>query len=431
VVQWKDCEPQEGKYDFSDLLGRLGSLCQNGHAALVQVNGSYHPDYLFNKVPYLPWKISNGVNDSKGSLMFWHPAYVNAHLKLISAYAKAIKASPHADCVTAIRHNHLGFGTEGVTAPGLYDIPSSDWVLPSGAVYEEPTKAKLEKYQETILDRYMSEFTPVIPVVARANISDALIARNESFFNAGLAGFFETCSSLEPEFDCGGKFRYTRYLEYVRPGTTFGFAERSEGQHNEFGNGAEYWRVLKDLHLGTSYLGTRAYIFEDAADGNAWAIKTLELANAYAGYHALPAESPGAWIAFRGAGTTFASDYSFLMSKEPNAALIDRKNVGGIVFPYGVWAQELPSNEELIVKPDPAFITSLAGASLKVIWFDKTPGGGSLEIAAGAHSFAVPSTGTGAWKESAFSLPDNQFDRIVLRAKNGSVVLHMVAVSRI
>jgi hypothetical protein len=66
-----------------------------------------------------------------------------------------------------------------------------------------------------------------------------------------------------------------------------------------------------------------------------------------------------------------------------------------------------------------------------VVWFDKSPQGGSLDVTAGVHGFTIPSAGTGAWKESSFSLPNNQFDRVVLRAKNGSVVLHMVEISRI
>lgn len=430
VVQWKDCEPQEGQYDFSELLGRLADLCENGHAANVQVNGSEHPDYLFNKVPYLPYKVHQEVGDAKGSLMYWHPAYVSAHLKLISAYADAVKASPHADCITGIRQNFLCFGTEICNLSGLYDIPQSDWVIPPGVAYEAPTKTKNEAYRASVFDKYVSEFTPDVPMFARANISDDSLAQHESAFNAGLIGFFETCTSLEPELDCGGDFRYTTYLEWCRPGTTFGFAERSASPHNEFGNGAEYWRVLLDLHLGTSYLGTRADIFQKAKDGNAWTIKTLEMANAYAGYHALPTESPGAWIALRGAGTTFASDYSFLMTKEPNAFLIDRKNIGGTVFPYGVWAQELPANRDLVVTPDPDFVASLAGSSLTVIWFDKSSSGGSIDVEAGPHSFTIPSTGTGTRKESTFALPDNQFDQIVLRAMNSSAVLHMVRVTR-
>ena len=430
VVQWSDCEPEEGHYDFSAILQEVESLCQSGHTAIVQVNGSDKPDYLFDKVPYLPEKVHQQVKDEKGSLMFWHPTFRNAYLDFISAYAAAVKASPASDCIKGIRQNFNCFGTEICWINGLYATQQSEWVIPAGVSYVQPTQAVIEQYQQAVLSRFLSAFTPEIPVFVRVGISDEAIEAHASFFEDAMAGWFQTCDSLEPNYDCQNDSRYTRYLAYCKPGITFGFAERSAARHTELGTGAEYWRVLGDLHFGVSYIGTRGHVFESAANGNPWTMKTLEMANTYAGYHALPAASPGAWIAFRGKGTNYSGDYTFHMTSEPNPSLIDRKGIGGTAVPYGVWAQELPEGQELVVTPDPDFLASLSAASLKVIWFDRSFGGGTIAGRAGDFLFTITPNGTGAWRETTFALPETQFDHIVLRAKNGSVIFHMVAVVR-
>jgi hypothetical protein len=81
-----------------------------GKLATIQINGNNKPDYLFDEVPWVEEKLSHQVQDTKGSLMYWHPNHVNAYknlLKALGGYLSGRKSD-----FIGIRMNYNPFGTE-------------------------------------------------------------------------------------------------------------------------------------------------------------------------------------------------------------------------------------------------------------------------------------------------------------------------------
>ena len=73
VVQWKEVEPEEGRYDFRRLRAELEELNRLGRVTTVQLNANHHPEFLFHKVPYHPEALTV-EQDRNGTLEYWHPS---------------------------------------------------------------------------------------------------------------------------------------------------------------------------------------------------------------------------------------------------------------------------------------------------------------------------------------------------------------------
>ena len=80
VVQWKDVESEENRYDFSKLRAQLKELDQLGRVTTVQLNANDHPDFLYSKVPHHREALNR--QDRKGTLEYWHPDYIEAIIRL-------------------------------------------------------------------------------------------------------------------------------------------------------------------------------------------------------------------------------------------------------------------------------------------------------------------------------------------------------------
>ncbi len=111
-LQWKEVQPGPDRYDFSKLDAALVELHAARRPATVQINGNRRPAFLFQQVPYHPEKLSVQVGDKQGTLMFWHPAHMQAYLGLIEAYGRHLRHSPYKDAVLGVRLNFNSIGTE-------------------------------------------------------------------------------------------------------------------------------------------------------------------------------------------------------------------------------------------------------------------------------------------------------------------------------
>jgi hypothetical protein len=449
MVQWKDCEPTEGNYDFSIINTKLIDMAQRGLKTTVQINGNHKPDYLFTKVPYLPENRNKESYDELGSLMFWHSAYEQYYLNFISAYADFIKSSPYKNSIVGVRQNWNALGTEGTSFTGINNLVEEDWIIPQGVSYEHYSAQKVIEYQRKVMARFLEEFTPDIQLFVRTNVPDELIKENEEFFNKGLAGWFHTGSAMEQNQHYDQLHRYERFIKYCKPGTTFGYCELISGRVKPYSEIQwEYWRTLNELHCGISYIAMRPAIFEKAhSEGDSRFIKVLEFADKYAGYHALPAISPGAWIAFRGKGDNFPWDYTFLMESIDNSSLIDLKPVGSDVDPYGAWAQKLAVGGRILLDFHDDFYSAdqRSGgvkATLRVIYYDSGTGSWAVRYDASGDpakiARQVTNQNTNQWKILELPVNDGYFDNramekadiVIENIDAGDLVLHMVELLR-
>jgi hypothetical protein len=395
------------------------------------------------------------VQDSLGTLMYWHPVFLKSYLNFITAYADFLKSSPYKDNVVGVRQNWNSIGTEMTEFEGIDTLDENDWIIPHGVKYSKFESAKVEEYKRTVMTKFLKSFTPEIKVFIRTNISDELLNEYENYFNTGLAGWFHTGAGMEENQSFNQTHRYARFLEYCKTGKTFGFSESNAHIQSTrvrpnypFSNLQwVYWRVLSELHNGISYIGMRPYAFDRTSEGKKEFEEILKFGNKYVGYHALPSVSPGAWIAFRGKGDNFDGDYTFLMNSLDNSSLTDERTIGSKDSAYGAWAQKLSENGKILLDVDDAFFPKRksktpVSAIIRVVYYDSGTGSWTVKYDSVKDpdkiAMWVSIQNSKEWKTIEIPIKDGRFsnrcmskaDIVIENINAADVILHMVELQR-
>ncbi|MCF7847221.1 MAG: beta-galactosidase [Kiritimatiellales bacterium] len=474
VVQWRDVEPSQGKYDFSDIDRSMEWFNKRGQKATLQINGNKKPLWLFDKVPYHPEKLSHQIGDDKGSLMFWHPVHRDAYLNVIKALAAHLDKSDYQDSVLGIRLNFNPFGTEHHTAKGNPDMSVGKWIVPKGVDHKTVTrydKKVVEEYLRSVVDTYVSNFKGKIRVFVRNGVKEEVIGPYRSMFEDGTLSWFHTSSEAEPRASFAEE-KYRRFFDDCRSGMTTAYAEPWASAWGHHGGKTDdrwctppqwmYWRLLNDLHCGVSFIAVYANNVQVAMDGTYRSTgvnysdgkdgtyqeeftQALEFAATYAGYHASPEDSPGAWIAFRENDTVLAAngvsaerrklkffntDYTFLMERLPGDRSVGQgiTNIGPDGQRFGAWARKLPAGKEIKLALNRNFAASLkGGAKIRVTFYDD--GNGAFQLDAGTKESAVKMGGSKRWQTAEFPMVGKS-PKITLSAGKSPLLLHMVEVVR-
>ena len=474
VVQWREVEPQLGRYDFSEIDRSMAYFAKRGRKATLQVNGNRKPLWLFEQVPYYPGKLSQQVSDEQGSLMFWHPVHRDAYLEMIKALAIHLQEAPYRDAVLGIRLNFNPFGTEHHAPKGKPDLSLDKWVIPDGVDSSEATeydKEVVEEYLRSVIETYVTSFRGKVRVFVRNTVKEEAIAPFRSLFEKGALSWFHTSSEAEPRASFA-ETKYRGFYDDCRSGMTTAYAEPWASAWGHHGGLTDdrwcsppqwmYWRLLNDLHCGVSFIAvyssdTRVAMdgtyrnsgvtYTDGEDGTYQAefTKALEFAARYAGYHASPETSPGAWIAFRENDTVLAAngipekrrelaffntDYTFLMRRLPRDESTGQgiTNVGPDEQRFGAWARKLPAGRQIKLELDRDFVKSLGrGARIRVAFFDDAEGHFSLQT--GRKALPITMNNSGRWQTAEFPFAENT-PLIAVTARESPVLLHMVEVVR-
>jgi hypothetical protein len=473
VTQWRMVEPEEGRFDFSSIDRQLAPLHERGLKATVQINGNRKPLYLFSKVPYHPDKLSHQVADKQGTLMFWHPAHAAAHQRLIRAVGTYLKTSRYREAVLGVRLNFNAFGTEHHHLPKGEARQASSWTTPPGATPGTDWSSKeVQAYQAMVFREYIAQISPHAYVFVRNGLPKDIAKEYGEDFASGRLGWFHTSSEAEPR--AGSEWRYQRFHTECRPGTTIAYAEPWASAWGHHGTKADdracsppqwnYWRLLLDLHNGVSFIalysadlrvaqtGTYRYgkfgqLHDDKEAGVDYQAEfrlAFEFAARYAGYHASPKSSPGAWCAFRGNGLVreangrpekarklklYTGDYTFLMERLPDTSMA-LGTIGPEDQRFGGWARRLEPSGAMTLRLDPAFATSLAKqrAIVRVVYLGGEESTGAVQGA--GQSLQLKPTTSKRWQTAAFPIHSWHGDTLRITAGEASLVLHMVEVLR-
>ncbi|GEM_PF-706920 len=469
---WADLDKGNGQYDFSAIDQKLEELANRGFSTTIQVNGGKKPKWLFEKVPYFPLRDGKGfvyqVQDKQGTLMYWHPTFVQAYLDFIKAFAAHIKQSPHRDLILGVRMNFNAVGTEAMVCPE-YARTQQGWIVPDG-IDPGPFPWKPEyntQYEEKVVEAWFREFDGVTKVFCRGTIDLQLKQKYKEQFDSGKAGWFWTGMMQKPQgFKGGGPF-HSFFLD-CRSGKTLGYGEPfgdAWGYHGGRGGGrgmapsaANYWLMLLDLHEGLSFLACYASDLQVALNGKGPTAKEGDVSRLkdefrkafkfgakYAGYHASPKESPGAWIALRQIEKTddrhkifdvMSNDATFLMKRLADKSVPVEK-IGSPDSRFSAYARKLPKGEVMHLALDPLFAQSLASkkAGLNVVYFDGN--NGSINVQTSGHTFSIDLKNSGNWQTASFEIPSASFDDdkdsidITLTAgEDADIVLHMIEITR-
>lgn len=225
VVQWADIEPEPGRFDFKPLDSKLAFLAGMKKWATVQVNGNLKPGWLFDSVPSVPKQFHQQVQDKRGTLMFWHPHFIEAHLGMLRALAAHLRSSPFRDRLLGIRMNFNAVGTEQLHVPDEYRNPKA-WRIPSGVsiagvpVYSDSVQ---QRYVAQTVETYKDEFSQWAIVFVRNLVDGDVLSRIAPDLRAGRLGLFHTSSEVEPRTALTER-RYGMFYDYARSGETVAYA---------------------------------------------------------------------------------------------------------------------------------------------------------------------------------------------------------------
>jgi len=488
VYQWKDLEPEKGKYDFSKMAQELDKYSKLKIYTTIQINGNKKPDWLFKEVPYHKQKFSVQVRDEKGSLMYWHPTHKQAYINLLKAFAEFVRNNRNGKYLVGIRQNFNGVGTEHLHIPGE-NRDLRQWIVPEGADKSIPlqtwTEELSDQYEILVLDTYIQLFTDAVSVFVRNNISTALEAKYKSKFESGKLCWFHTSSELEPHAPdvsinaADVELQYKRFYDDCRSGKTVGYAEPWASAWGHHGSEKDdrwcsppqwfYWTQLNNLHCGVSYIGIYSMDMQVAINGTYKVgdtdykddenhtyqkefLETLNFTNKYVGFHDKLAKSPGAWVAFRENDTILAAngiakenrklkyltgDYNFLMERLPdNSYGKNVTNIGPDENRFGAWARILPPKEQMKFRINPEFIASCQNKNIwvKVTYFDAK--GKDFDIIVNNTPHQVTCKGQNKWETKVIEIKDgilkanDKNAQITIQNGSENLYLHMVEVTR-
>jgi len=488
VYQWKDLEPEKGKYDFSKMARELDKYGKMKIYTTIQINGNMKPDWLFNEVPYHTQKFSVQVRDKKGSLMYWHPTHKQAYANLLKAFAEFVRNNKNGKYLVGIRQNFNGVGTEHLRIPEE-NRDLTQWIVPEGTDRSIPLQAYSDEisdqYEIFVLDNYIQLFDNTVKVFVRNNISKALEAKYKSKFESGKLCWFHTSSEAEPHAPdvainaADVELQYLRFYQDCRSGKTVGYAEPWASAWGHHGPETDdrwcsppqwfYWTQLNNLNCGVSYIGIYSKDMQVAIDGTYKMgevdykddenhtyqkefTETLNFTNKYVGFHDKPAKSPGAWVAFRENDTILASngipieerklkvltgDYNFLMER-----LADKSygqgvtNIGPDEKRFGAWARVLPAKEVMNMQLNPLFLESCKNKSISVLVTYYDAKGKDFNIIINNIPHSVACKGQNKWETKVIEIKDGMLKandkNAHISIQNGSenLYLHMVEVTR-
>jgi hypothetical protein len=383
------------------------------------------------------------VNDSEGTLQYWHPTYRKAYLDLLAAYGQHLKKSPYRQAILGVRLNFNAVGTEHFDVPAEYQDPAK-WITPRGV---EPgprwDRDQVDSYQKAVVRAFIANFRPEVRVFVRNNSLSRF--RDDpkvmNLFETGQLGLFHTSSEMEPRGK-GGENQYGTFLEFCRTGKTLAYAEPWADGWGRHGGKTDprwcpphqfnYWRVLVDLNCGVSFIALYGADLAHADEPEFRA--AFDFAHKYAGYHASPAVAPGAWVALR-EGDWLKGDYTFLMTRLPDDESKPLTKAGPDDQRFGAWARVIPLGGRARFTIDPRFIASCRQQKLlaRVVYLDDAKGKFAVEI--GGNASPVAMKGSGRWQTAELPIDGarlaagSQESQIELRPKT-DLTLHMVELCR-
>jgi len=458
-------------------------------SATIQINGNNKPDYLFNKVPYNPTKLDT-VNDSQGTLMYWHQTHKDTYHELLADMRNHMvgmgASTNYLSNIIGIRMNFNLVGTEHSTIPSTMNDWAEGWIQPAGCSSRGSWPwigSYADQCQQYVEDAYANHVAPDIFVFCRTNDYGNIMADYPAKVTNGQFGWFWTSSEAEVRSANMATMAQNTYDQYCVPGTTRGYAESwadAYGFHagkwdDVLENGKIhwcspaqffYWRCLQDLNFGVSYVGVYGDDLQVAINGTynrsypvgyaypKWRTgdvsayyqddfkAALNFVNKYAGYHADPTHSPGAWVAFR-TGNAKPGDYHFLMERvgtDGTTAPASRTTVGSDDDRFGAFARKLPAGNTMKLLADGTFASSLSSndAKIQVRYLNANAAGGTLTLYAGGQSKSVNVSNDGSWGLLELQVSGTSFAaqdygsgaQIKLTATGSQITLHMVEVQR-
>lgn len=462
-MTWAEIQPEKERFDWGMLHDGLDKAIALKKPTMININLPA-PEWLWTEVA---WIKKHPKWPGNKEPQFWDPVYIQYHTQWIQALADEIKAfreGAAVEWVLGVRVMPNGLNPENVDAGKDASDPAwtnpkakSTWHYPAGQSAQSwrckipGTKKVTDDYMRTIMQAYRTSFGPLkIATGFRAAKFDAMYgipAMNEIFADPLAMAIDTGCDAAVLE-----KSTYDRFPVLRRRGRTQGavgyWEDFNESTFPRYVNPAAdfYWRQLTKLDAGISYSATYGADLERYNTDAVYRM-AMNFFNSYAGYHNLPEQSPGAWIAFcNGAdlkdaeGNSFV-DLSFFMRQSGPDGAVTRQQNQTAKAPHQEWYSAQAKGRYVFDVAD-EFARSLnAGVSISVTYKSEPGDNWALKCRKDAQELvtigSIKGEDAGGWVTKTFdktaftpSFAGTDEDVVIEIAGDEALTVHLVEVRR-
>ncbi|MCX7015632.1 MAG: hypothetical protein NTW86_24280 [Candidatus Sumerlaeota bacterium] len=475
---WKDIEPRENEYDWSQMDATLKRFHDLGKKVPIQVNMPC-PEWIFNHVASL------GTSRGGHAPQYWDPAYFEILSSLIKSYADHLGTSPYKDAVLFVRMQFNALNTEILSLNSNYlkGTASADrakWTLPpNGHVYAPDLTPAIEvEMIQKITELYLDRFFPYgIPVALRMDGENDLArpgrgVDGQAIYDRWTSNPLAWSMTTHYGISLIASAESDRFKRRCRERNTTGFAEQfarispGNAQHDADDVARKmrqawlpdektgkialheltpeqsfYWTMLMLLDWGLSYVSVYGVDHVWAHD-NPTLVRAMEFVDKYAGSARDPAHSPGAWTALglfhgrpRGEGvSSFNTNWGYFITQEnPEDSSQPLCLVGDGAAVQDVWARSIHAPASFALEP--AFAASLEGKSFLHVLL-RNEAGTALRASVGGKPLAtMASDGSEQWRDAWAEIPPGAFGssgnaKMTLEPAQGQPIVHLIEISR-
>lgn len=463
VIEWDELQASRGNFNWVDVDDRITNYTNRGMPVVIQINSSNKPNWIYG--------VSSGVlhkcgtyNTSRFSWDIPHywgsgkALFMTLMEELLDGIADHMSHAPYKNKILGIRaapnligteqydiHPNPSFGTVNMTHPSC-DYESSWTIATSKKVYEDVIKL----YNPIFLP---AGIKPILRSVLFASINTSESLRTE-LLGMDKAYVFGTNGTPDASLAAVDKF----FHDYCVSGVTRGFYEAlRENTIYDHPLSWAYWRQLLELGRGISYVATYAADLQGALPGKPYQSEyraAFDFTNKYAGTQHLPAQAPGAFIAFRPkyhSGDQYSNYDSLITLRNADGSLGgDNSTVGigsddgaNIIGPtnqrFGRFARRTDvssGKNTFYLRLSSAFVSSLSGSvNVAVTYLNTGTSSWQLKWTGGLRTFTK--NNGGRWTTQTVSVPVSGLkgdlsagSHLHLVAVGGDTTFHMVEVER-
>ncbi len=411
-LEWKDVEPARGSYNWASLTSELAKWASLGKSATVQVNADPQPAWIWNYV-------ADCGATARGRIpQYWDPVYLTMEQEMITSLKNYLATAPNTDRITLVRANPNAIGTEETQVPSGYRCKPT----PGGHIVNVAwTKTVEDTFYQQIMGAWLNTLTPAFHVAVRAKM---FMAKSPpppmDWLTSGKAWLMATASDIDP--NPSREKLDVLSTKYARSGQTVAYWEhqKADGIKKNLVSW-NYWRLLLELQKGVSYPAVYGNVMRNALTDPEFRA-AYDFTNKYAGYHASPLTTPGAWVALRQGTGAMAGNFGWFITQlnpDTTSTALDSNSgasmIGNPTQRYGRFARRIDggtTKDTMAFQLDPIFRSGIATPTgkvdLRVTYLDK--GLGQFRLAYGLGlSTVVTKTNSGNWQDAVVSVPGVAF----------------------
>jgi len=431
VYDWEDVQPTPSTWDWALLHSDMARAATLNKGIVLQLNMPA-PDWIEDSVAIL------GVSRGGYAPQFWDPVYLRIYERVLIEFADEILGDANLDMVIGVRVQPCGYNTEIIEyAASEFDSPVPDeddkftWQsFPAGYSAASPNFApnRTDIVPGTALEYYQYYLQQCQIIFSRLFKEQNIKPAWRTLLNNRVMGstyldslFIDKDSVMYLDTRCGMNAndgmpsRIALIMD--QSDSTAGVWEDS--QYEWVGHTWQQkmgWTILYKLHSRTAYLATYgSHITYDSA---------YEMGNRYAGYNNIPAQSPGAWIAFH-YDNAVKGNLQMFLSQTDTSVTTDLTDVGG--YWQGAYAKSIDSSAVMQIAIDPTFYNSIRCQICQVRITYQNNTGQSFKF---QNYSAVGGTGSGDVTTVTYNNYKFTNPSFNITAVTGEPVLHMIEILR-